>query len=226
MVPSRVSARIPPFVSPGASARIPPFLSPGVSPRRSRGHRCRASFETGFTLIEILVVISIIALLGSLTAAGIFWQREHTYVGIATAEVSRVALALDAFVSDEGTYPAADRKPDPSRNDYPELLRALTGVRRPLGPGGRNSPYLSFKEKNVFVRDEGSGEYRPATRLELQDDAVDKYVVDPWGNPYVYRLLPDRHTGGARVVGDILSLGPNGLDDGDRDPGEGDDIRS
>ena len=77
----------------------------------------------------------------------------------------------------------------------------------------------------VRVRDDGAGELRAATRVEIEDDRVDKYLADPWDVPYVYRLRPCRQTGGARLVPEIYSAGYNGVDDTAAGREDGDDVR-
>src|SRR5687767_13246150 len=112
---------------------------------------------------------------------------EASNEGIASTEVAALDQALAAYVDDEGTLPAGELGTDPDRNDFPILFEALFGERKPRGKGGRNAPYAEFKEDKVAVEDPETESYRKATRSEIRDAKVKKYLLDPWGNPYIYR---------------------------------------
>ena len=70
------------------------------SPGNSPGMR-----SAGFTLIEILVVMAIIAMLAVLVAPNIFNQQAGAMRDAATAEISTLSAALDLYRLDVGRYP-------------------------------------------------------------------------------------------------------------------------
>jgi prepilin-type N-terminal cleavage/methylation domain-containing protein len=172
--------------------------------------------KRGFTLIELLIVISIIALLASFVLVAIQKAQGNASIGTATQMVNTLSSALEAYVQDEGTYPAAQLKADPERNDFPHLFNALFGDPKPMGPGGRSAPYGSMREADVRVWDPEREEYRVATRAEIRDKKVDKFLSDPWGNPYIYRCNKGKRAEdwmrNARGA-DIYSKGPNDTDE-------------
>jgi len=59
----------------------------------------------GFTLIEILIVVAIIALLASLVAPRLFGKLETSKQKIAKTQISLIETALDMFRLDVGRYP-------------------------------------------------------------------------------------------------------------------------
>ena len=85
--------------------------------------------EDGFTLIEILVVITIIGLLMSLVGPRVLNYLSESKVKAAAIQVQSFASSLDLYYLDLGHYPSTS-----------EGLTAL--VQRPAGETGWNGPYL------------------------------------------------------------------------------------
>ncbi|MBI4605700.1 MAG: prepilin-type N-terminal cleavage/methylation domain-containing protein [Planctomycetes bacterium] len=200
-------------------------------PRKYRGKRgsaCGPARGTGgFTLIEILIVISIIALLSSLVLVAVNRARSGTAAAIAGTEVSSLSSALEQYYQDEGEYPGLSEKMTADTNLFPKLYDALFGEHRPQGPGGRNAPYMKIKEDKVAVWDRDSETYITASRDQRLNPKVKKYLLDPWGNVYVYRPNKGRKQEAYmhNLYGaDIYSLGQNGMDDTAEENDESDDI--
>ena len=59
----------------------------------------------GFTLLEVLVVIVVIALLATLVAPNIFRNVGDAKVATAKAQIESLATALDTYRLDNGRYP-------------------------------------------------------------------------------------------------------------------------
>ena len=85
--------------------------------------------ESGFTLLEILVVIVILGLLIGLVAPAALRQLGSARVSVAKQSIERIGSVLDMYKLDVGTYP-----------DDGQGLRAL--VERPIGVEAWNGPYL------------------------------------------------------------------------------------
>ena len=181
---------------------------------RSLVMRSRAT--SGFTLVEILIVISIIAVLAGMVLVGVQHARQAANGALVKTTVSDLTNAVERYVQDEGEYPGMELESDPDRNDFPLLYVALFGEPRPRGKGGRGAPYTNPNEDNTVVWDESLQDYRKPDRRERFDDDVEKLVRDPFGEPYVYRAnkgkrmadFPYMHNSTV----DIYSKGPDGID--------------
>ncbi len=117
----------------------------------------------GFTLVEVLVVIAIIALLGAIAYPVIRSIQASSKVKAAKARIESLKLALGTY-SAEGDYPPTwtGRGGNGVNEGNESLLRALRATRR--------DTHFEAKEDEVADTD----------RDKLQE------LVDPWGNPFIY----------------------------------------
>jgi general secretion pathway protein G len=101
----------------------------GVSNQRSRRRRAKRRGERGFTLVEILVVITIIGLIMGLVGPRVLNYLTESKVKAAKIQIESFGSALDLFFLDTGRYPSGS-----------EGLTAL--VQRPGSIPAWNGPYL------------------------------------------------------------------------------------
>src|ERR1700723_2257084 len=98
--------------------------------RRARFDRsARAVAQAGFTLVEMLVVITIIGLIMALVGPRVLGYLGESKVKAAKIQIESFSAALDLFYLDNGRYPASN-----------EGLAAL--VQRPGSAAIWNGPYL------------------------------------------------------------------------------------
>lgn len=94
-----------------------------------RADGVRGESEEGFTLVEMLVVITIIGLVMALVGPRVLNYLSEFKVKAAKIQIESFSAALDLYFLDNGTYPAAS-----------EGLVAL--VQRPPSAPAWNGPYL------------------------------------------------------------------------------------
>jgi general secretion pathway protein G len=80
--------------------------SRAANARRSR--RARLKKESGFTLLELLVVLVIIGMLAALVGPRYFSQLGKSQATIARAQIDVFTKSIDNFRLDVGRYPTAD----------------------------------------------------------------------------------------------------------------------
>lgn len=147
-----------------------------TSNRKIRSVRSRKNGERGFTLVEILVVITIIALIMSLVGPRVLNYLSESKVKAAKIQMQSFSSALDLLYLDTGRYPSSA-----------EGLNAL--VKPTSAMAGWNGPYL----KGANVPNDPWGKpyvYRsPAERA--------KYEIMSYGS--------DGQEGGTGTAADLAS---------------------
>lgn len=121
----------------------------------------------GFTLIELMVVLVVIALLVSILMPAFAKVRERAQKARARGEADSIKSAIKAYFLEYGEWPGVPNDPDvdvyvvSNRNwDVVQHLR----VRDPENP--KRTLFLGFE---TFHR---------------KGDAL----MDPWGNPYIIKI--------------------------------------
>lgn len=79
--------------------------NPAIVLSRQLKNQYHRSSSAGFTLIEILVVMAIIAMLAVMVAPNIFNQQAGAMRDVALSEISTLSAALDTYRLDVGAYP-------------------------------------------------------------------------------------------------------------------------
>ncbi len=108
----------------------------------------------GFTLIEIMVVVVILGILGSLIVPNIIGRPDEARVTAARADIEAIGNALELYRLDNGDYPSTDQGlealvtqpsgyPEPKRWNSEGYLKKL-----PIDPW--DEPYLYFSEDRTF----------------------------------------------------------------------------
>ncbi len=91
--------------------------------------------QRGFTLVELMVVVAIVALLAAIVIPNYVHARAQAAVSQSEANLKEIATALELYYTDHETYPA-------------------TGAVTPAIFGGAGNPYLSSTPTNALGRQE------------------------------------------------------------------------
>jgi general secretion pathway protein G len=95
--------------------------------------------SSGFTLVELLLVLVILALIGGLVLPGIIGKAEGAKVKAAGSQIDRISMAVESYYLDTGSTP--------------ESLEQL--VNEPGDADGWNGPYV----KTSSLKDPWGNEY-------------------------------------------------------------------
>lgn len=94
----------------------------------------------GFTLVELLLVLVILALIAGLVLPGIIGKAESAKIKAASSQISRISMSVESFYLDTGSAPSS--------------LEDL--VNEPSGVTGWNGPYI----KNTLLKDPWGEPYK------------------------------------------------------------------
>ena len=149
--------------------------------KRSLRHpRAAARLPRGFTLIEVMVVITILGILAALIVPRVVGRTDDARIAAAKQDVASILQALKLYRLDNGAYPTTDQG-----------LRALLAkpTIEPLPPNWKQGGYL---ERSSMPKDPWGNEYKylnPGLRGEID----------------VYSYGRDGASGGEGVDADIGS---------------------
>lgn len=92
--------------------------------------------ESGFTLMELLLVVVIIGILAALVAPRFFGKSEEARIAAAKAQIEHYSTALQNYELDNGTYPTTEQG----------LLALIEAPSSAPVPPKWNGPYLIKKK--------------------------------------------------------------------------------
>lgn len=110
--------------------------------------------QSGFTLIEIMVVLAILAGLVAMVAPNIIGEAGAARVKTAKAEMANISQALDIYKLDNFTYPSTSQGLEalvskPSGSPEPKNYKAGGYMKKlPIDPWG--NPYLYFSKSGKY----------------------------------------------------------------------------
>ena len=141
----------------------------------------RHSDERAFTLIEILVVMTLIAILVGIGVPAFTSVMEQARKTQAKNEEQQIIAAVNAFYTEYGKYPLVtadttiNNTSTPSNSDLFFTLRAVSG--------GANNANAVNTRAIVFIQPPVSKD-QTNPRSGIKTSTTDSTWYDPWGKPY------------------------------------------
>ena len=127
--------------------------------------RRRRSSQAGFTLIELVIVMAIIALLAALIGPQLMGKLDDSKIKATKAQIELLTTAIDSFRLDVGRYPSQE-----------EGLKVL--FERPANLATWSGPYL---KKHDLPKDSWGRDYIYAIPPTKGGQDYDLYSLGPDG---------------------------------------------
>jgi len=123
-----------------------------------RHYKMQNKRQRGFTLVELLLVLVILALIAGLVLPGIIGKAESAKAKAAASQISRISMSVESFYLDTGNTPSS--------------LEEL--VNQPSDARGWNGPYI----KNSLLKDPWGQPYKYRVPGEHGDFDIESYGAD------------------------------------------------
>ena len=192
--------------------------------------RLQLKGKRGFTLVEIFVVIAILAVLGTMGWQATKLVQSRRMYKTAEIQINQMETGMNAYRQDYGdVLPYGDGDNWSSHVLYSALYCDENNDGEPDKDRETREARIPYCEAIVPVESLKKAEEIPngiiATKVSMKGGGGKKKgkyyaILDPWGNPYCYRLgysMKDdsnRPGKGMNSDFDIFSRGPDGLGDG------------
>lgn len=177
---------------------------------RARDVARETTAATGFTIIELLIVMSIILVLAGLILATSSYVQKKGARSRAEAEIAAMSAALESYKADNGIYPrdvntdTLDPTATPSASPSPNPLyvkAAQTLYQQLSGDQDGNQSTSGDDTKNYIA-----ALLKPNS---LSTSGTIPYLKDPFGDPYGYSTMKasDPTKNGYNPTFDLWSTG-------------------
>ena len=109
-------------------------------------HKMRKSRDSGFTLIELMLVVIIIGIIAAIAVPRMTGRTERARLAAAKATINSLSAALDSFELDVGRFPSSEEGLDA----LIERPSALTTESQWNGPYMREIPFDSWNRPFIY----------------------------------------------------------------------------
>ena len=194
--------------------RPPPMFTRARPPVREARLQSQAPARA-FTLIELLTVISIIAILSAISLNVVKGVKERSSVGLAKAEMAALSQALEMYKLQYGDYPQTGMSADTvaipattpsSSNVQYRFFNALAGKYGPtLASITSGKCFVDLARFSLFSKE--------AVDMPTPTGStpVANAFLDPWGQTYVYYYKTAGSSTWTSPTYVLFSVGPDGI---------------
>ncbi len=154
--------------------------------------RRKRTGRSGFTLVELLVVIALIAILMAILFPAINAAMKKAAIARARTEMANIVSAIKAYYTEYGKMPTPDTNGYPDHTfvgkwgtvtDNPKQQKLVMDILRAIDMphNKRGIVFLEVPAESMTGTDKYDNSYTPS----------DGYYLDPWENPYIIVMNTD-----------------------------------
>jgi prepilin-type N-terminal cleavage/methylation domain-containing protein len=141
---------------------------------------------SGFSLMELLVVVALIVILAGLTIAGMSFVNEKVARNKATVQIKLLESAIQDYNSDNRKFPASEDSTGETGSEV--LFKALYQDGLDAKSSGSTAAKIYLPELDPTLNKEGKGGQQ---WIRSGASGANSQIIDPWGHPYLYRTGKD-----------------------------------
>jgi prepilin-type N-terminal cleavage/methylation domain-containing protein len=156
---------------------------------------------SGFSLMEMLVVVALIVILAGLTIAGLAFVNEKVARNKATVQIKLLESAIQDYDADNRKFPASDDATGEKGSEV--LFKALYQDGFDAKSSGSTDSKIYLPDLDPTLNKEGKGGQQ---WIRAGVGGANSQIIDPWGHPYLYRTGKDAKN----VDFDVWSKGKDG----------------
>ena len=163
--------------------------------------------KAAFTLIELMVVITIIVILAGLVVGGMEYANQRQASEKTKVQIALLSKGIEEYKLDMGAYPGtADNTPiagDVSEQLYQALFKDGYDYTNPNTPPASWTKATKIYLNDLDPRNNKQGWVTTTTNAA---PGANLKIIDPWGNNYRYR----KGTNAQNPDFDLWSMGKDG----------------
>jgi len=163
------------------------------------------SFRRGFTLVEMLTVITIIVILAALTFAGMGYVNDKQARSKAKVQIELLSNAIEEYKLDNGTYPTGGELGLPPGGTGGKSESNLLYWALYWDTNGKDGDVETDENQKVYLADLDPNASKQGW---IDGTGSNVKILDPWGNEYRYRVGTDANARNPDF--DLWSAGKDG----------------
>ena len=132
--------------------------------------------KQGFTILEILVVLAVLAILIGIAVPRIQGMQEQANIMKVKSELKTIQLAVESYYVNNGEYPDSN-----GGNEFVVTSKYLSNARPQIVPGPMIDPFGFGKFTEYFYKTSDNGKYYVIGSVGLFDKSAEDIMNGSFG---------------------------------------------